>query len=81
MNFRLTTTGNFYNEERKSKLETLGFKFTDESSFKGGPFYKDDSLPTEIEINTLEELIEFSNQWGEIIIKENEIEIYDNYRE
>lgn len=35
----------------------------------------------EIEINTLEELVRFTREYGEIVLDENYIEIYDDYRE
>lgn len=34
-----------------------------------------------IEINTLEELMELVRKEGEVIVSENIIEIYDDYRE
>ena len=51
-----------------------------------GIYKKDDNWY--IKINTLEELIDFYNQYGSLIISENwdnekemQIEIYDDYRE
>ena len=51
-----------------------------------GIYLKDDNWY--IKINTLEELIDFYNQYGDLIISENwdnkeemQIEIYDDYRE
>ena len=51
-----------------------------------GIYSKDDNWY--IKINTLEELIDFYNQYGDLIIsknwdnkKEMQIEIYDDYRE
>lgn len=35
----------------------------------------------QIEINTLEELMELIKQEGQVIVSEGEIEIYDDYRE
>ncbi|WP_114752280.1 hypothetical protein [Pleomorphovibrio marinus] len=77
MKFKLQTTGDFYpKDEERKKLEPLGFKFipSDYERFyiEGEP---------EIEINSLEDLIEFSNKFGELIISDGYIEIYDNYRE
>lgn len=34
-----------------------------------------------VEINTLSELIDLSNKYGDLIIDKNTIEIYDDYRE
>jgi hypothetical protein len=51
-----------------------------------GIYKKDDNWY--IKINTLEELIDFYNQYGDLIISQNwdnekemQIEIYDDYRE
>jgi len=78
MKFTLLTTGYFYpNEEDRLKLQEIGFEFehSDYSKFK-----KSNKQP-EIEINSLEELISFSNKFGEVIINDGSIEIYDDYRE
>jgi hypothetical protein len=78
MKFKLSTSGRFYHgDEYQKELESLGFKFTP-NDYK--PFYKLDHEP-EIEINTLEELIAFRERFGELILTDGEIEIYDNYRE
>ena len=80
MKFEVDTTGSFYDEEQANKLKALGFKFgvnsydTEKRPYKLGG-------KVEIEFNTLEELIAFSNTWGEIIISEGKVEIYDGYRE
>lgn len=34
-----------------------------------------------VEFNTIEELVEFTNKYGKIILKDDWIEIYDDYRE
>ena len=76
MKFRLETTKRFYNIKEIPKLEKLGFTFSSRA-IKGRP---------EIEFTNLEELMEFSREWGELIISFDEIgshylEIYDGYRE
>jgi len=79
MKFKLKTTGYFYPKETdRRRLGKLGFTF-----IKGGSYgYHIDweSVP-EIEINTINELMEFIDIHGDIIISGDGIEIYDNYRE
>ena len=77
MKFELSTSKYFYpNETERIELSKLGFTFRP-SEYKeyviGGT--------TEIEINSLEELIEFSKEFGELIIEDKSIEIYNGYRE
>jgi hypothetical protein len=86
MKFNLTTAGNFYSDpEQIRKLEALGFGFVLEVEDKTSLFSEGDkylsSGETEIEINTLEELINFSKEWGKLVVSEGELEIYDDYRE
>ena len=73
MKFTITTSGYFYPEkERRAELEKIGFKFKSSS-------YKDFKIlgePT-VEIKDLDELIEFADKWGEIIVGDGTIEIYD----
>ena len=81
MIFRLTTSGNFYPKDRESereKLEKLGFTFK-KSDYR--EFIIEKNPGPEIEINSINELMAFVHTYGEIIVKENSIEIYDNYRE
>ena len=78
MTFKLSTSGRFYyGDEHQKELESLGFKFKP-NDFR--PFYMLEHQP-EIEINTLEELMAFQKRFGELILMDGEIEIYDNYRE
>ena len=77
MKFKIETTGYFYpNLEDRNRLEQIGFAF-EKSNYKD---FKITGKP-EIEINTLEELIQFGNKHGEIIVSDGNIEIYDDYRE
>lgn len=93
MKFKLTTSGTFYSESGKKEFEKLGFTFK-----RSEDVYKDYSWVTrwagsqeyymnygsvEIEINSLEELLAFAREWGDIIIDgdNNELEIYNDYRE
>ncbi len=87
MKFNITVTGDFYkaNQEKETdRLKELGFKFKklEEDEFMGYTtkleYFEDD--PT-IEINSLEELIDFNKKYGRIILSGNQIEIYNDYRE
>jgi len=82
MKFRLTTTGNLYWAEEAKKLEKLGFEFREgESAWEGKiVFYKKESNLT-VEINNLDELLAFQKEWGDLILSENKIQIYDDYAE
>lgn len=87
MEFKLTTTGDYYSKEDADALESLGFKF---EYMNMGYFKKKyrkivDRVP--LTVTSLEELLDFVNEWGEIVISEDvdpgryQIEIYDGYRE
>ena len=87
MRFNIETSGNIYSDKDKQRLEKLGFGFTrciDEKYW-----LIDDERKVFIEINSLEELIKFQEEWGEIIIRDGDkkdnsekvIEIYNSYRE
>lgn len=81
MTFELTTSGNFYSNENKSVLETLGFEFEYDGTFSDQP-YSMTTCNTSIEINSLEELLDLSNSLSsDLIIGAESIEIYDDYRE
>jgi hypothetical protein len=82
MKFKLRTSGHYSEEDPgKTALEELGFKFEPYTS----PFYRDDrfelSGSPEIEINTLQELMQFAAKFEEIVIKKDSIEIVNDYRE
>ena len=80
MKFNLTTAGHFYTSEDAKKLKEFGFKFDDEGYDKRlckRQIFSD----VEVEINSLEELIAFSNKWGELIVSDGSIIIYDDYCE
>lgn len=77
MKFTLSTSGHFYPQaDRRKELEEIGFTFKPSD-------YKDFTIEgsPEIEINSLEELIQFADKFGEIILRDYSIEIYDDYRE
>ena len=73
MKFKLSTVETGYKERQKKEYEDLGFTFHKNESYfmiRGEP---------EIEINTLEELMNFIDEHGEIIIREGGIKIYDGF--
>ena len=77
MKFELSTSKYFYpDKNERIELSKLGFTFRP-SEYKK---YVIEGTP-EIEINSLEELIEFSKEFGELIIEDKSIEIYNGYRE
>jgi hypothetical protein len=85
MKFKLSTSGAGYedNPEQRALVEQLGFTFRKTMPFQIGRSveYRIEGKP-EIEIGTLEELMQFVKTYGPIIVSENErIEIYDDYRE
>ncbi len=85
MKFHLKTSGGFYTHKRAEALEELGFSFgacdfpdlrTNEERV-----YKIGNPPDGIEINSLEDLMKLVQEYGDVIVSEDTIEIYDNYRE
>lgn len=77
MIFTVTTSGSFYSDaEIRTDLEKIGFTF-EQNKYKE---FEIDGEPR-IEIKDLSELIEFTDKWGEIIISDKHIEIYDSFRE
>ena len=93
MKFNLSTSNYLYNDKDKKRLEKLGFVFDKELKAphieEGKKWYMDDYDVEQhiiIEINTLEELLEFQKNYGQLIIGGNGedgfwLEIYDGYRE
>ena len=80
MVFNLSASGGLYNISHVVKYQTVGFRFEKYGDY--GNNYKiirDKDLT--IEFNTIDEIVEFTKRFGEIIIENDSIEIYDNYRE
>jgi hypothetical protein len=86
MKFNLLTRATNYKGEDVARLEKLGFTFKEEKeipqvfkilNFKQ-LYTKLQGIP-QIEINTLEELMDFVKEYGVIAIDEDSIEIYDDY--
>lgn len=83
MKFKITSSGNFYSEVQANKLEKIGFKFEKDDTYKelhNETQYKI-SEGVDMEIITLDDLIAFIKKYGHVIVDEDTIEIYDDYRE
>jgi hypothetical protein len=87
MKFTVTTTDYIYNIDEAEKLMGLGFEFEGSSNASRLRITTKDP---EIEINTIDELMEFVKKFGDIVVSEPlfpekdanpKIEIYDGYRE
>ena len=90
MKFSLYTSKHFYSKEEAQRYEKLGFSFCDwEKSSEEGLLAIDDEKDVVIEINTLEELMTFVEEWGTIVLSPvipnlrplPSIEIYNYWRE
>ena len=93
MLFQVTTSASTYPDGRRKKnLEKLGFKFTPHDEHynslfqtiwksKKQMFHMDYDQDIKINIEDLKDLLQFSKKFGKLIIDENTIEIYDDYRE
>lgn len=84
MKFKLGKASYFNTEEEKKKYEKLGFKFTryTDKIFHSIPDWVTNSaVEPSIEISTLEELLAFIKEYGEVVINEDSITIYDGYQE
>jgi len=85
MKFRLSVTKYFYMKDEKEKLEKLGFKFKSYPPPEIGSGFQYDYTVIKskifVEINSIEELIKFSEEWGELVIHKDYLEIYNGYRE
>jgi hypothetical protein len=89
MKFKLSTSCYFYDKDSAEKLKGLGFEFDEIQQHQRNHLglsqdYTHDidiTVNPEIEINTVEELVAFSKQWGQLIINGDSIEIYDDNRE
>ena len=84
MRFRLTQDKFWMGDEEKERLEELGFKFKEELNEdyrKNGKWKCDSNVEPGIEINSLDDLMKLVEKMGDIILSEDRIEIYNNYRE
>ena len=82
MKFKLTTAGYFYKKENAESLGKLGIKFIESGQGTGiKGIFTVTQEDTYIEINTIEELVALTEEYGDIVFDGEEIEIYDDYRE
>ena len=84
MIFQLKESAHFYKDGKAIEpLQKLGFKFNkDPGMFMGNEYgISYDSEPPTIEINSIEELNAFTEEYGVIVYSEGVIEIYNDYRE
>jgi hypothetical protein len=75
MIYKISIAEHFY-EEKDENLEKLGFSFEQQGSYE----YMIDGDPT-IEISSLEELQKFVREYGNIVLSEDSITIYNGYLE
>ena len=88
MKFKLKTSQNLYScigeppSYEMKALEELGFSFecADDKEFFTDSEYFIKGKPT-IELNTINELLEFIKKYGEVVVNSERIEIYNYYRE
>lgn len=80
MKFEVKTAGDHYTAEQANKYEELGFTFTPETTGFYHGLFKINGNP-EIEINSIEELVEFIKKYDKIIMNSTSIQIYDDYIE
>ena len=81
MRFRVTKSGGFYFKDEADRLKEIGFVFREDKNSGFSQHFRKVDSDVFIDIDSLEELVEFSGRWREIIVKRGEIEIYDDYRE
>ena len=88
MKFKLRSATMSYDSEdldeliEMEELEEIGFKYElEEDGYGRAEFYEVYNPSLEIEINTLEELMEFIKKYGRLIIEKDEIITYNDYIE
>lgn len=87
MVFKLRMSANHIseNDHLLEEYKRIGFRFiaTDDTFWTklDLKLYVDDKVYPSIKIETIEELSRFINTFGAVVISENEIEIYNDYRE
>jgi len=87
MQFKVFTAGSVYTKEEAEKLKTLGFVFTHPKGDECLGIKEDTSTyyinndGVTVDFQSLEDLVKFTNSWGEIVLKGDYIEIYDADRE
>ena len=79
MKFELRTATPYYNDSDALKLRALGFQFV--VNEWAGDQNEISDKPVEVEINSIDELMEFSKKYGDLIIRDGGIIIYDGHIE
>ena len=80
----MTNDATWTDKEHADKLRQLGFKVKKETNPKykqHGDYYIEDHRAGITAISTLKELMDFIRVYGQIVLDEDKIEIYDDYRE
>ena len=79
MKFKVETVGSFYKNEKDIKrLKSIGFVFKEAYDPSWGSFISDE---TTINIDSLADIVKFTETHGQIILEGNLIRIYDDYNE
>lgn len=79
MKFKLSTASwSYRNPDQIEALKSLGFTFDIDEDNQKIQYIEGEP---EIEFNTIEELMGFIEDWGTLIVYEDEIQIYDGYIE
>jgi len=85
MKFKLFQSLNWTDTKTKNELEELGFIFIKEKSKESierfGEWHYDSDIIPVIDIKNLDELMAFVEEYGEIVISDEEIRIYNDYIE
>jgi len=83
MKFKLRQAAYWCDTETKNKLSKLGFRFMKETeeNITYREWYCDNDIDPTIEINTIEELMQFIEEYGRIVIDGDEILIYNDHIE
>jgi hypothetical protein len=76
MVFKIKSVKQYFNDKEKIKYEELGFKFSLQSCRYDWIISNNDPL---ININSLEQLMYFIEKWGEIIIDNENIKIFNDF--
>jgi len=78
MDYSVTTVGSFYKEgEHLENLRELGFEF-EPTDFEDYDFCHAYSQDITIQIESLKDLREFVDKYGSIILREEQIMIFDD---
>ena len=84
MKYKLRQAQNWTDTQTKNKLSKLGFSFIKEknkSYVQNGEWYANNEVEPTLEIKDLNELMKFVKKYGDIVLSEDKILIYNNYIE